>query len=256
MWKMLCVVAFIIAIGVMFMFFQMPESDYTLTFSVNSNHIIFLKLEYLRYLASKTLYNTDFMPCGEANLSDAFLLFRNVGDISGDFSDFVYSLSDAATSQDVFYGPGRVFTHDLPFEEYICPLKGNKAIDLDSDMTFLAINVSFLINHYAQGKPRLSEMDFLETEFFESKPDIKYCFFGDLKSITRKNFSPVTINNAPKKVSISKKYFVGLVLEEMSQHDAFYMKVFTLMKEGFYFRDLNENPYNGGSVLITTIPRE
>jgi hypothetical protein len=251
--RILSVPAIIIALCAALMFAQMPDPDYTLTFFTDINHITFLQLEYLRNLALTTLYSTNFRPYGKTDIADAFRLFRKAGNISGNFSDFVYSLSDAATWQDVFYGPGRLYSHDLIFDEYVHPLAKNKAIDMDRDLIFLAINISFVIKHYSHGGPRLAEKDLLGTEFYNFKQGIGCCFFGDSMTLVANKIFPLTISNENKGLN-KKFYVVGLVLNEMTSYDAFYMKAYASMKDGVYFSDLNENPYNGGSVLVATIP--
>jgi hypothetical protein len=241
----LCALAIIIALSGALMYSLMPDPDYTLSFDVDFDHVTLLKLEYLRRLASITLHDTDAKPYGKANIADAFQLFRQVGNISGGFSDFIYSLSDAATSQDILHGPGIVYG-DKFFDEYTYPLAQNKATNMDEDFIYLAINISFVISHYAQEKPRLSERDLLSI-------GAGYCFFGDRKSLIENEVLPFELSDENKEMA--EKYYVGIVFNsEMFPHDAFYIKAFTAMKDGVYFADLNENPYNGGSVLITSIP--
>jgi hypothetical protein len=249
MLRILCVLGIVIVPCAALIFSTMPDQDFTLTFSTDIDHIIFLKLEYLRYLASMTLYNTNSRPYGRIDLLDAFQLFRQAGNISGDFSDFIYSLSDGATSQDIL----SVYRDSGCFDKYTHPLAKNKAIDIDEDLIFLAINTSFVIRHYMEGKPRLTEKELLETVLYRSKRDIEYCFFGDKMSLIENAVFPLAASYENKEVV--KKYYIGVVLnDEMSRHDAFYLSAFAAMRSGVYFKDLNENPYNGGFVLITSIP--
>jgi hypothetical protein len=247
MLRILCALGIVIVPCVALMFSSIPDPDFTLTFSTDMDHIIFLKLEYLKYLASMTLYNTNSGPYGKADLLDAFQLFRQAGNISGDFSDFIYSLSDKATSQDI------LSVHSGCFDKYTHPLAKNKAINTDEDLIFLAINTSFVIRHYKEGKPRLTEKELLETALYRSKQDIKYCFFGDKMSLIENEAFPLAASYENKEVV--KKYYIGVVLnDDISRHDDFYLNAFAAMRSGVYFKDLNENPYNGGAVLITSIP--
>jgi hypothetical protein len=250
--RILCPVAILIALCVTMMYSSYHKIP-SLSLSIDIDHAIILKLEYLRHLADTTLNNTDDVPCGMMEIADAFQLFRQIGNISGDFSDFVYSLSDVATSQDVLFGRARVYADNVAFDKYAHPLAKNKEISMDKDLVLLSINISFVINHYTQGIPRLTEKEFFANEFYSHWLEVRHCFFGDSKSLVTNN--AFLFDEGSDNENFKRNYYIGVIFNQpLRDDDSFYIKVFASMKEGVYFKDLNENPYDGGPVLITSIP--